>query len=755
MSRFVDVIMPLPLFLRFTYSVPERLLGGAEPGSRLVVPFGKVKKHIALSVRLHDEKPLGYDVKEVIDTLDTEPVLLPDQIKLLFWISEYYLCAEGDVMKSFLPSGTRLDREGGSAFLRSASANCLRLSQNISSQEFSLLFDKYRNAPRRLEILRMFLKLGQREGSDLASLVVSKKELLEACSSASALKWLTDNNILSVCHSPVRTRNVNGYGIDSPKVLNSEQSRALLEIKNAFAHEKVCLLHGVTSSGKTEIYTHLIRENIESGLQVLYLLPEIALTAQITNRLQKIFGDCMCVYHSGRTDLERAEIRERQLGKFPFKLVLGARSALFLPFRKLGLVIVDEEHEPNYKQEDPAPRYNVRNAAIVLARISNATVLLGSATPSVESYYNAVSGKYSLVTIKERYLNLVMPEIILVDIKEQKRKKIMRGIFSPLLIEKIKLALLEKEQVILFQNRRGYYPVLECSSCGWIPRCDTCDVALTYHRISREAKCHYCGKRYKVPPVCPECGNERLEGRGFGTERVEEEVMKFFPQARVSRLDYDTAGYRDQAESIINDFQERRTDILIGTQMVSKGLDFDNVRVVGILLADSILNYPDFRSVERAYQMMAQVSGRAGRKNKRGTVILQTRQIDNEVIRQIVRNDYEGMFRNQIEEREQFLYPPFCRLIAVYVKGKAERDVFHAADLLAVELRGSFKDRILGPETPPVARVQSYFYRKMLIKIDSSISDKASRRKLVEIKRLLEKSAPFRKVIIYFDADPV
>ncbi len=745
--------MPLPLFSRFTYSVPDRLLVGAEPGCRLIVPFGKTKKYTALSIRLHDEKPSEYEIKEVLEAPDTKPVLLPLQIELLLWISEYYLCAEGDVLNSFLPSRMRLNIKSNS--LKSDFVNTIKLNQSLSLQDLYLFIESSRNAPRRIDILRTFIKMAKYEGVDVTTFEVPRKELLAKSSFAPALKWLIDNGVLSLIQRPVNRQKEEIFDTKQPNTLNLEQSKAMVEIKSAFNLNKVCLLHGVTSSGKTEIYIHLIKESIELGFQVLYLLPEIALTSQITNRLQKIFGNSMCVYHSGRTESERVKIRNKQLSESPYSLVLGARSAIFLPFKNLGLIVVDEEHESSYKQEDPAPRYNARNVAVVLAKKSNANIVLGSATPSVESYYNAVTGKYSLVSMKKRYMNLLMPEIILVDIKEHIRKKKMKGIFSPLLIEKIKLALLEKEQVILFQNRRGYSPVLECTSCGWVPRCESCDVALTYHKILDRVTCHYCGKRYIVTNICPSCDNDRFEGRGFGTERAEEEILKIFPQARVSRLDYDTAGKRKQIETILNNFQKGDTDILIGTQMVSKGLDFDNVRVVGILNADSILNYPDFRSVERAYQMMAQVSGRAGRKRERGVVILQTRQIDNDVIGQVVRNDYDGMFRNQIEERKQFLYPPFCRLIAVYVKGRAERDVSQAAELLSRELRILFQDRVLGPDAPSIARIQSYFYMKILIKIDPSISDKAARIRLIEIKTSLDKSAVFRKVSIYFDADPI
>jgi primosomal protein N' (replication factor Y) len=536
--------------------------------------------------------------------------------------------------------------------------------------------------------------------------------------------------------------------------LNAAQQTAFASIHDVFREKEVCLLHGVTSSGKTEIYIHLITEALQAGRQVLYLLPEIALTTQITARLKRIFGERIGIYHSKFTDAQRVEIWQKQLSQQPYDILLGVRSSVFLPFQRLGLVIVDEEHENSYKQQDPAPRYHARSAAIMLAARFGAKVLLGTATPCVESYYNARTGKYGLVELKERYQDIRLPQIEVVDVQDLKRRRLMTDPFSPRLLEEMRAALDRHEQVILFQNRRGFAPMIECNTCGWVPRCNSCDVSLTYHKGLHQLTCHYCGHTYAVPSVCPACNGTDLENRGFGTERIEDDVKALFPEARVARMDLDTTRSRTAYERIISDFQNGDTDILIGTQMVSKGLDFERVSVVGILNADTLLNYPDFRSYERAFQLMAQVAGRAGRKHKQGLVILQTRSPQLPVVQQVVANDYEQLYLDQIAERQLFRYPPFFRLIYVYLKHRKEEVLDQAADLMAAQLRHGLGDRVLGPDKPHVARISALFIKKMVVKVELQASLAKVRNYLHAVQQAILQDERFRSLTVYYDVDP-
>ena len=538
--------------------------------------------------------------------------------------------------------------------------------------------------------------------------------------------------------------------------LSGVQNAALEKVKAEFRTHPVCLLHGVTSSGKTEIYIHLIHEMLAQGKQVLYLVPEIALTTQLTERLYRVFGGRMGVYHSKFPDAERVEIWQKQLSGEPYALVLGVRSSVFLPFQRLGLVIVDEEHESSYKQQDPAPRYHARNAAMVLARKYNACTLLGSATPSLDTYYNVRTGKYGLAELTERFGQAQLPEVEVVDVKELRRKRRMSGPFSPRLLEEMRAALERKEQVILFQNRRGYAPFIECHTCGWVPKCQNCDVSLTYHKGLDKLTCHYCGYTCNVPARCPACEGTELVRRGFGTEKVEDAVRQIFPEAAVARMDLDTTRTRSAYAGILADFQAGKTDILIGTQMVTKGLDFDRVRVVGILDADAMLNVPDFRSYERAFQLMAQVAGRAGRRSRRGLVILQTGSTDSPVIGQVVANDYMGLYLQQMRERQDFVFPPFCRLVYVYMKHR-HADVL---DCLAAEmghrLRALLGHRVLGPDVPPVGRIQLLYIRKIVLKVEAGISFAKVRQALVRVRQSVMSARPdYRSAQIYFDVDPV
>lgn len=615
--------------------------------------------------------------------------------------------------------------------------------------------DLQRRAPKQLDLLMKYIELSGCLGPKRKE--ITKKELIQRASATPAVfSGLVEKGILEVYRQEVGRLNATGNGETFPmKSLNEHQQRAYDRIIENFQTRNVCLLHGVTSSGKTEIYIHLIEETLRQGKQVLYLLPEIALTTQITERLQRVFGGRLGIYHSKFPDAERVEIWRKQLSEEGYDIILGVRSSVFLPFSKLGLVIVDEEHENTYKQQDPAPRYHARNAAIVLASMYGAKTLLGTATPSIETWHNAVSGKYGLVELKERYQEIRLPEIIPVDIKELHRKKRMNGPFSPLLLQYIREALEQKEQVILFQNRRGFAPMIECHTCGWVPKCKNCDVSLTYHKGLNQLTCHYCGYTYQPPRVCPACEGTDLRNRGFGTEKIEDDIKALFPEAAVARMDLDTTRTRAAYERIIADFEQGKTDILIGTQMVSKGLDFDHVSVVGILNADTMLNYPDFRAYERAYQLMAQVAGRAGRKNKQGRVVLQTKSMDHPIIPQVIANDYESMVDGQLAERQMFHYPPYYRLVYVYLKNRNETLLDLMAQTMAAKLRAIFGNRVLGPDKPPVARVQTLFIRKIVVKIETKAPMARVRELLLQVQKEMVAEDRFKSLIVYYDVDPM
>ncbi len=632
----------------------------------------------------------------------------------------------------------------------------VRLAADASGEEnLRRIFDELERAPKQLALLMKYVELSGVLG-DGASKEVSKKELLQRASASPAIfNGLVEKQIFEVYYQEIgRLNRLVGKTVEL-NVLNEHQQRAYHEIMQSFQEKNVCLLHGVTSSGKTEVYIHLIEETLRQGRQVLYLLPEIALTTQITERLKRVFGSRLGIYHSKFPDAERVEIWQKQLTEEGYDIILGVRSSVFLPFRNLGLVIVDEEHENTYKQQDPAPRYHARNAAIVLASMYGAKTLLGTATPSVETWQNATTGKFGWVELKERYKEIQLPEIIPVDIKELHRKKRMTGQFSPLLLQYVREALDNKQQVILFQNRRGFAPMIECRTCGWVPKCKNCDVSLTYHKGINQLTCHYCGYTYQLPRSCPACEGVELMHRGFGTEKIEDDVKLIFPEASVARMDLDTTRTRSAYEKIIADFEQGKTDILIGTQMVSKGLDFDHVSVVGILNADTMLNYPDFRSYERAFQLMAQVAGRAGRKNKRGRVVLQTKSIDHPIIRQVMTNDYEDMVAGQLAERQMFHYPPYYRMVYVYLKNRNETLLDVMAHTMAEKLRALFGNRILGPDKPPVARIQTLFIRKIVVKIEQNAPMSRARELLLRVQREMIEDERFKSLIVYYDVDPM
>ena len=541
--------------------------------------------------------------------------------------------------------------------------------------------------------------------------------------------------------------------------LTDIQQQAMDSIITQWQTHDVCLLHGVTSSGKTEIYIHLIQRAIEEGKQVLFMLPEIVLTAQLTERLRRVFGDRLGVYHSRYPDRERVELYQKMLSDAPYDIVVGVRSSLFLPFKHLGLIIIDEEHETSFKQQEPAPRYHARNLALVLAAQVGAKTLLGSATPSMESYYNAQSGKYGLVTLKTRYAGLLLPTIEVVDVQEMQRKKMMTGVFSPQLLAHIRHTLEQQRQVILFQNRRGYAPVLECRTCGWTPRCQSCDVSLTMHRGLKSLYgkssmvCHYCGKVYDVPRTCPNCESRDLSSRGYGTERIEEQLQAILPEARIARMDLDTTRSKQNYEQILHDFEQGHTDILIGTQMVTKGLDFDRVSLVGILSADTMLAQPDFRSYERAFQLMEQVAGRAGRKGTQGHVVLQTRDAGNTIVQQVVTHDYEGMYAEQMQERELFRYPPLCRVVFIYLKHRNESVCESLANEFAVVLKKVFGNRVLGPDTPAVSRVHLMYIRKLILKMELTAPMSAVRQRLLALQAQILALPQYRSAQVYYDVD--
>lgn len=755
--KYVDVILPLPLDGTFTYSVPDGMEGKVVPGVRLLVPLGKSKKYIAMATRLHDDKP-AFSCKPVEAVLDNTPSLLPQQMRLWQWIGYYYMAPLGDVYNAAMPGGLKSTEK----FKPKMELYVELASTYRSEQALHVALNLVQRALKQAKTLTTFLSLSHWDSLDGDTpregiKKVTKEELMnESHCTAAVVKALIDRGILFTYELEIGRLNTNGEShLDLIKPLSLAQQDAYNGILMQMIKKDVVLLHGVTSSGKTEIYIHLIRKAIEEHKQVLYLLPEIALTVQIMERLHRVFGDRLGIYHSKYSDAERVEIWQKQLSDHPYDVILGARSAVFLPFKNLGLVIIDEEHETSFKQQDPAPRYHARSAAIVLAKMYGAKTLLGTATPSMESYYNAQQGKYGLVELKTRYKGIQLPEIQVVDVKDLRRRKMMSGPFSPQLLAAVREALKNGQQAILFQNRRGFAPMVECKVCGWVPKCKNCDVSLTLHKSINLLTCHYCGYTYPVPTECPNCGSTEIMGRGFGTEKIEDQIAEIFPEAKIARMDLDTTRTRNAYERLIADFSEGRTNLLIGTQMVSKGLDFDKVSVVGILNADSMLNYPDFRAYEHAFMMMAQVSGRAGRKGKRGLVILQTKNPTLPVIGQVVHNDYTGLYQGILEERRTFHYPPFFHLINVYVKHKYDKVCEQAGYELSKTLRSWFGGRVLGPDKPAVARVKTMNIRKIVIKLENGIDQQKVREYLKFAQQQMGKDPRYGALQIYYDVDPL
>ena len=756
--RYADVVLPLPLEGFFTYSIPESFLQEGLVGCRVVVPFGKTKTYVALVVRIHDITPKGYKVKPLKQRIDQSPIVNALQLNLWTWISSYYLSAMGDIYKAALPSG--LKAEDG---YKPSTELYVALAPAFQSEpSLHIALNMLKRATKQLDAFTCFLHLSHWDeiGVDVQTekiVEITRDELVNASAQTlNVINELVKRGLLVTYEKEVGRLNDGGEPHpERVNKLNPAQQKAMDEIRLKMESKNCVLLHGVTSSGKTEIYINLIQQEIEHGRQVLYLLPEIALTVQIMSRLKKVFGRRLGIYHSKYSDAERVEIWQKQLSDEPYDVILGARSAVLLPFQRLGLVIVDEEHETSYKQQDPAPRYHARSVALVLAQMTGAKTLLGTATPSIETYRNATTGKYGLVNLTTRYSGVELPETEIVDIGDLRRRKMMAGMFSPLLLGKIREAIERGEQAIVFQNRRGYAPLIECKQCGWVPHCNHCDVSLTLHKTTNQLVCHYCGFTYQVPDICPACGCKELRPKGSGTERIEDALHEAFPEANIARMDLDTTRTRNAYERIIRDFSAGRTNILIGTQMVTKGLDFDKVSVVGILNADNMLNYPDFRAYEHAYMMMAQVGGRAGRRGKRGLVVIQTYSPNLPVISQVTRGDYLGMYNDQLSERLQFHYPPFYHLIYLYMNHSNDKTVEMAAVEVSSWLRQWFGDRVKGPVKPDVGKIKTLNIRMVVLKLENGIDMAKVRQYLKRAREAILADKRYSTLTIYFDVDPV
>lgn len=823
MSKFAEILLPLPIQGTYTYRIPQQLEDTLKVGCRVLVPFGRKKIYTGIVETMHDHAPEGYEVKELLYTLDHYPIVRHPQLKFWNWIADYYLCSTGEVYKAAVPSGLKVESEtfisvnpdyeeqqpgelsdkarviydftaqrGRVQITDLSNATGMKNVEGVVSKMLELgaihvserVIDNYR--PKTETCVRLTIdrdddaalhkafddvkRAKKQEGILLAYLDLSgwmqkKKPLREVTKDELLKRSGVTQPVLSAVRQrglmEVYKREINRFAdlgsklIEAP-TLTAEQNRAYNEIHEQLHSKNIVLLHGVTSSGKTSIYMHLINDALKKGKQALYLVPEIALTTQLTRRLRQVFGDKLLIYHSKFSDNERVDIWKRLLNSNDPCVVIGVRSSVFLPYGNLGLVIVDEEHDSSYKQQDPAPRYNGRNAALVLAMMHGAKTVLGSATPAVEVYHRALEGSYGLVTLKTRYEGIEMPQVRVIDTKKARKKHEMKGIFSGELTYECRQALGRGEQVILFQNRRGYSPLVTCRTCGWVPRCVNCDVSLTYHKSLRSLTCHYCGHTIALPTVCPACGGTEIEVVGYGTERIEDAIEEAFPDEKISRMDLDTTRNKNSYDRIIDEFSTHKTNILVGTQMVTKGLDFDGVSIVGILNADTMISFPDFRSGERAFDMMEQVAGRAGRAHKRGEVIVQTSQPDDPVIGFVRNHDYEGFYNYEIAERERFGYPPFTKIINIYMKHRQEDVLIEMSVRYSNMLRQVFGKRVLGPEAPMVSRVQNMYIRQMVIKVESFASMakvKAILRNIQE--QMLATDSRMRAVRLYYDVDPV
>ncbi|MGC1471260.1 MAG: primosomal protein N' [Psychroserpens sp.] len=815
MGHFINVILPIPLEKSFTYAITKAEANFLQPGVRVSVPFGKTKIYTALVIDIHQNAPLVYDAKEIHQILDDTPIVTSQQLKHWQWISTYYMCSLGEVMRAALPNAFILESEtviskNDDVVINDADLKddefvvheALHHQSSLKIQDLIAILDKKNVLPviKRLleknaisiqeEIyekykpkLVRYVKLSTTFSSETAlqelmldlSRAPKQRDVVmtlfsisaqtrqpvkvtdlsaESDASTSIIKSLIDKGILEEYH--IQTDRVQYDGDDNldSKQLNAYQEIALDDVKKSFKIQNITLLHGVTSSGKTEIYVKLIEEQLNLNKQVLYLLPEIALTTQLVERLQIYFGEQVAVFHSKYSSNERVEVWNNVLTNSPkARVILGARSSVLLPFQNLGLVIVDEEHESSYKQFDPAPRYHARDTAIVLANIFRSKTLLGSATPSLESYYNAKQGKYGLVELNHRFNNVMMPDIELVDIKDKQKRKRMQGHFSDRLIEEMTETLKNKHQIILFQNRRGFSPIVECNTCGHSPQCPNCDVSLTFHQYRNQLRCHYCGYNTVMPKTCEACGSVEIDSKGFGTEQVEQEAKVLFPDHKVARMDLDTTRGKYGYEKIINALEQQEIDILVGTQMLTKGLDFRNVKLVGIMNADNMLNFPDFRANERSYQLMAQVSGRAGRTEERGKVLIQTYNPFHKILQQVSTNSYFEMFEEQLGERHVYKYPPIFRMIKITLKHKDYNKVNVGADWYARSLRTVFDQHVLGPEFPPVARIRNQYLKHILVKIPQKQSLGKTKEAITKINNSFLSVKDFRPIRVILNVD--
>ncbi len=757
---FADIILPLALKGRLTYRIPDHLQDSVRPGVKVLVQLGNMKLYSGITGKVHNDNPDLKNIRPIIEVTDPDPVVNTRQLSLWHWISDYYMCSEGEVMRAAVPGVLFPEGKTSSPLIekfKPKRETFIELSAKFSDEEMDQILDKLTKAPRQSELLTTYLYLTEYSaGSDIKP--IRKSFLLKKSgSSPGHIEALVRKGIFTSVSLEVGRLKSYSKNNEPLKKLSEAQLAAFKDICESFKVKDIVLLHGITSSGKTEIYIQMIEEQLKKGKQVLYLLPEIALTAQIIIRLQKHFGSVTGIYHSRFNDQERAEIWKRVADNScnsGYRLILGARSSIFLPFNNLGLVIVDEEHDGSYKQHDPAPRYHARDTSIVLAGLHKAKTILGSATPSVESYNNAVTGKYGLVELKERFGSIKLPSIILANTWEAYRKKLMVSHFTPELLNAIDEALGKNEQIILFQNRRGFSPYIECSECGWIPVCKQCAVNMTYHKNICKLLCHYCGYSVTMPSKCDSCGSTGMITRGFGTQKIEDEIKIVFPSVRVARMDQDTTRNRNSFNKIISAFEERRIDILIGTQMISKGLDFENLTVVGILNADNLLNYPDFRAHERSFQLMEQVSGRAGRRQKQGKVIIQTSDPDNKLIRMMLRHDYKNMYELQVGERKIFNYPPFCRMIRISLKHKSRGELNEFAGVLGNDLKTIFGQRVLGPEYPIISQIQLWYIKAIIIKIEKEKSIQKAREMIREALNRLEQRKGAAAIRIVIDVDP-
>lgn len=820
-TLYAEVILPLPLNATFTYRIPEAMTDSVKVGYRVIVQFGAKKYYTGIVSSISHIAPEGFEVKDIVSIIDTHPIVKHPQLKLWQWISDYYLCALGDVYKAAVPAGLKiesetivelnsdfelsnehqlnereliiyqlLDHEGklspseiekktgfkncidilnrmltmGAIIIseklieryRSKKETYVKIVAKQESEDIHRLFEAVKGAKKQETMLLALIEMSGFSRKDSELIEVSRAQLLERTGLTTAIvSALAKKGIIEIYQKEINRFKFNGVVTNKLPILSEAQSIALDEIHKSFTDHDITLLHGVTSSGKTEIYIHLISYILQRGDQALFLVPEIALTTQLTRRLQKVFGDRVLIYHSRFSDNERVDIWKKLLNGSEPCVIIGARSSLFLPFSRLGIVIVDEEHESSYKQYDPAPRYNARDIATVLASMHGAKTLLGSATPSIETYHKAKIGKYGFVELLQRYENVTLPKIEVVDMTTSRKRYLTKGSFATNTIAASKEALEKGNQVIIFHNRRGFAPLARCKQCAWTPKCEHCDVSLTYHRFQHQLVCHYCGASYPLPNVCPSCKEPAVEILGYGTERVEDEVANLFPDHRILRMDLDTTRNKDGYENIIDDFSNHKADILVGTQMVTKGLDFGDVSMVAILNADSIINFPDFRSTERAFNMLEQVSGRAGRRTEQGAVIVQTSNPTHPVINFLKNHDYIGFFNHEIEERKLFNYPPFTRVIYIYLKHRDNNNLSEISTIYASRLRELFGNRVFGPEEPMISRIQSLYIRKIMLKIEINASMKKVKQILRDTYEQMHQLPRMKGMIVYYDVDPM